>query len=291
MSYVGFSKIKKSPIQGTHFDNELNGDDILEADNLFGFIQAAGYLKYIMATEYNVGLAYRGQNKIYPSMLASLYHETKTVKARQAKNRLFNELIKNIKLEITENTTIRQKNASIEGYLSVQEKFLPAILQHYGIQTPWLDLVDNLWVALWFACHKAIRQGQYTRYEKRIDTQNDFCYIVFVRIPIAQDEKIPYLFIDKNSEVVDLRNNLPSLFLRPHAQHGLILHNLNKNAWDMSDLVEATIRIKLSNALKWLGEGELLSTGGLFPSPVYDLGMQKLLRINCIKDYLEIPTP
>ena len=99
------------------------------------------------------------------------------------------------------------------------------------------------------------------------------------------------MVINEKSEVVDLRNNLPSLFLRPHAQHGLMLHNLDKNDWDMTDLVEATIRIKLSKALKWLGNGELLSTGGLFPSPVYDLGMQKLLKVKCIKDYLEIPTP
>ncbi|GAA0468199.1 hypothetical protein Ade02nite_79030 [Paractinoplanes deccanensis] len=27
------------------------------------------------------------------------------------------------------------------------------LLQHYGIRTRWLDLVGNIWSALWFACH------------------------------------------------------------------------------------------------------------------------------------------
>jgi len=30
---------------------------------------------------------------------------------------------------------------------------LGALLQHYGIKTPWLDLVDNLSVAAWFGTH------------------------------------------------------------------------------------------------------------------------------------------
>ena len=31
---------------------------------------------------------------------------------------------------------------------------LPALLQHYGIATAWLDCVDNLFVAIWFATHR-----------------------------------------------------------------------------------------------------------------------------------------
>ena len=34
-SLIAFSRIRKSPIQGTHFHDDLN-NDILEADNLFG---------------------------------------------------------------------------------------------------------------------------------------------------------------------------------------------------------------------------------------------------------------
>jgi hypothetical protein len=45
------------------------------------------------------------------------------------------------------------------------------LLQHYGLATTWIDLVDNIWVALWFACHKAHISGkrsQYLHFEKRL---------------------------------------------------------------------------------------------------------------------------
>ncbi len=35
-----------------------------------------------------------------------------------------------------------------------QRAHLPALLQHYGFQTTWLDVVDNLFVATWFATHE-----------------------------------------------------------------------------------------------------------------------------------------
>lgn len=35
-----------------------------------------------------------------------------------------------------------------------QRPDLAALLQHYGFNTTWLDVVDNLFVATWFATHK-----------------------------------------------------------------------------------------------------------------------------------------
>ena len=34
-----------------------------------------------------------------------------------------------------------------------RQKDLGAILQHYGVRTPWLDVVRNLYTAIWFATH------------------------------------------------------------------------------------------------------------------------------------------
>jgi len=34
------------------------------------------------------------------------------------------------------------------------------LLQHYGIRTRWLDLVDNFWTALWFGCQEARSTGE-----------------------------------------------------------------------------------------------------------------------------------
>ena len=36
---------------------------------------------------------------------------------------------------------------------------LGAVVQHYGIRTPWLDVVDNLYTAIWFAIHEFESRG------------------------------------------------------------------------------------------------------------------------------------
>ena len=38
-------------------------------------------------------------------------------------------------------------------------KNLGAVLQHYGIKTPWLDVVRNLYSAIWFAKHELPPKG------------------------------------------------------------------------------------------------------------------------------------
>ena len=38
-------------------------------------------------------------------------------------------------------------------FKNVDNPVLYSVLQHYGIRTCWLDIVDNIWVALWFGSH------------------------------------------------------------------------------------------------------------------------------------------
>ena len=124
---------------------------------------------------------------------------------------------------------------------------LESTLQHYGIPTHYVDLVDNHWVALWFGAnqYKAYMNGTLGRYEKRSADIGD---VFQKRIELSEDDFKRYLvnvkdciyqyllliFVSKpkenpesgvsinedNTILVDLRNALPSTFLRPHAQHG-----------------------------------------------------------------------
>jgi hypothetical protein len=97
------------------------------------------------------------------------------------------------------------------------------LLQHYGIRTNWLDLVDNIFTAIWFASY---------------NNQNEWGYIKF--------------FTDKNQnreelDVYDLRERHSSLSLRLHCQHGLSATRKN-SAWtpeniDLSDFIIAIVRI------------------------------------------------
>ena len=40
-----------------------------------------------------------------------------------------------------------------------RRKDLGAVLQHYGVRTPWLDVVRNLYTAIWFATHDLSGSG------------------------------------------------------------------------------------------------------------------------------------
>ena len=80
---------------------------------------------------------------------------------------------------------------------------------------------------------------------------------------------------------VDLRNALPSTFLRPHAQHGWTVKKKtsdNIHDLDMASNVVAILRIRVDDASKWVGTGELLSQESLFPNPHYDQGYNVLLK-------------
>ena len=82
---------------------------------------------------------------------------------------------------------------------------------------------------------------------------------------------------------IDLRKSLPSTFLRPHAQHGLVIKknvdlNFRKSEdYDLSTNVVAIIKIRIDRAKQWIGNGELLTQDNLIPPPGYDPGYDLLL--------------
>ena len=88
----------------------------------------------------------------------------------------------------------------------------------------------------------------------------------------------------ENAEMLDLRYAIPSLFLRPHAQHGVLLRSFKylpdggmRYNSDMSDLVQGIIRFNLLDGLEWLGNGSSLDVSSVFPPPAFDSGYGDLL--------------
>ena len=130
--------------------------------------------------------------------------------------------------------------------------------------------------------------------KKRLMTNSPaFCYIILLRTPLPSsndsDTKICGCWINDETKLLDLRVSIPSYYLRPHAQHGLMLTRVDDKI-DYMDLVEGIIRINIADAISWLGNSQTLSMSSLFPSPCYDNGLRKLLNIRAFADYLEIPT-
>lgn len=159
------------------------------------------------------------------------------------------------------------------------------LLQHYGLQTRWLDVVDNVWIALWFACHKleVDRHRRFAHHVRRSVAQepNGFSYIPVLSAGAVERTKVAGVFRSSRARLADLRYAVPSVYLRPHAQHGLLLAD---HSWDANrdpDLLRlelVTLRIHLRDALDWLGAGRMLSPYVLFPPPTRDEGFGRLLE-------------
>ena len=161
---------------------------------------------------------------------------------------------------------------------------LEAIFQHYGLKTSYIDCVDNIWIALWFATHsvqsKVINNNEFVYYYENTEK---FSYI----FQIASDAIVPSKknageYTGETTICYDLRKALPAFYLRPHVQHAYMIKKRpdgnQKPIADYSDLIIGIAKIPTNMALKWLGNGEILSVSTLFPSPVFDDGYELILK-------------
>lgn len=169
-------------------------------------------------------------------------------------------------------------------YRGVRRACVEPLLQHYGIRTRWVDLVDNSWVALWFACHEYVSTdaGNFAYLRPRLLGEGLHAYLVVVDTGQPQPTAIPGYWLADDVRLVDLRYAVPSIYLRPHAQHGLLVAPRGGLDGDAPNIIERTIRaairIDLALAQEWLGKGVMVSDYVLFPPAVRDEGYRRLLR-------------
>lgn len=192
---------------------------------------------------------FRGQCKYHNSMIPSLFRRSKNIITINSLVKAQDALMDKIR-----------KNFDVKRF---QHDYLPSLLQHYGIKTSWLDLVDNLYIAIWFASNKTTQNGERVG---RIITENSKEKYGWIYLIANHD------FKGSNLKSIDLRTNHHSLSVRPHAQHGISVtrsnHSWNDANIDLKDFVVATVRFPLSK--KWHVSGYIASSSYLFPSPYFD---------------------
>jgi hypothetical protein len=160
------------------------------------------------------------------------------------------------------------------------------LLQHYGLRTRWIDVVDNIWVALWFACHRQVSVGRFAHHARRSVAQEGagaVAYIFVLNTGGLSPTQVPGYQLSDELRFVDLRYCVPSLYLRPHAQHGALVapRRLAASArayGSVGDQVAGVIEVALEDALQWLGQGSMTSAPVLFPAPTQDEGYRLLLE-------------
>ncbi len=266
--------------------------------------QIIGHAKFINEAYGNV--YYRGVNGLYNTVLPSFVRGKRTVKS-VGLNTLLNNICDDPLLSIS--LKLRNYKTPHGTENSRAKRFnkycVEALLQHYAGYTRFIDIVDNHWVALWMGLHNFCFGGQGNKscecqkrvinfgdyYEHMLATSsrsidyNIYEYIILIAAPHGNG-KNEYGIIESNELVeVDLRKALPSVFLRPHAQHALVIRKkggmpsvkIPASFFDLATQVVGILRIRIDRSAKWLGAGDLVSANNLFPSPSIDHGYNDLL--------------
>lgn len=254
--------------------DSASGAEVFHVRDPHALIQAAGYIKHVYATTKAQNVFYRGQTRYFDGMSPSLFRGISKHSTQSKNTHILKSFI----------TTARTQ---VKRLGKLPEEIVEPLLQQYGLRTSWVDLVDNIWVALWFACHRAYVAGsndKYLHFEKRHPQQGSepqFAYVVLLAMDATEGSATPGFWRGPTTELTDLRVGVPSIFLRPHAQHGVLFRlrgGPERRELDYRSAVVGVIRVDLLDALDWLGQGSLLDVHALFPPPHYDFGYQILLE-------------
>jgi hypothetical protein len=265
--------LEKLSIRSSEFVFEKDHDEgVLHVNDPHAFVQAAGYIKHIFGAR-REHVLFRGESSRHYTEAPGLFRNLRKHSGESSAIKALNDVLRKAR---TENRIFEKMDVRIHEPL----------LQHYGLKTTWLDVVDNIWVALWFACHTAHTAGQFGQFlhfERRA-VSKELAGFAYIRLVAADAEPVIQapagMVTGAATELVDLRVAAPSFFLRPHAQHGLLMRmrgDANRRPLDYSARIRGTIRISLHDALDWLGSGAMLGTHALFPPPYYDEGFNILL--------------
>ena len=236
--------------------------NVYNIETVHDLTQFIGFGKYMNNQNCNVFL--RGQNDLYNgNLIPSLYRgrtklDTITTKYNQRMNKL---------------------KTDIDSFSQYDRCVLEPLLQHYGVKTTYLDLVDNVWVALWFALHQtkseSINSHEYVYYSNNTSL---YSYILLVATDAINVSEKNGVYEGNSTRLVDLRKALPSYFLRPHAQHAYMLKKKGEAVSDYSDLIIGIAKIPTELGFKWIGTSDFLTVSTLFPAAYFDSGYKILLK-------------
>lgn len=261
---------------------------VYEVTSIHALNQIIGYAKFINRAYGDV--YYRGECKLHNTLRPSLLRKSNSASASSGQ---LNALIRKY---VTDQRFAKLLKLDEKDRYS-NETIIEGMLQHYGVPTRCIDLVDNHWIALWMGlneCQRLKQLNSYYHYNQRIipypemaignslDVDELYQYILLIAVPGGIKRKNNGVYESREYIRVDLRQALPSIFLRPHAQHGLLIRRIPKDGnsssdYDVAVSVMGILKIRIDLAATWLGNGLLLSQENLFPAPGYDNGYDLLL--------------
>src|SRR4051812_22591327 len=196
---------------------------------------------------------FRGEAENHKHIVPSLFRsqgmpliDDDTIKQRF---KAYTELKKVIQLRLRDKVS-RFRNEDIDN-----------LFQHYGIKSPVIDMVDNIYIAIWFALEGNKDEYGYIRL---LNTSN------------------------KELKVSDLRQNHSSLSLRLHTQHGLIAKK-KVRAWNSNNIYYdhfevARIKFRINKNIE---SGVLFSKENIYPNEQLDNTLKILKNEKGLSDEID----
>jgi hypothetical protein len=173
-------------LQDRFWGNHCNGNSKCGAPRIFvndprGIAMVAGLFRYIL-NQMDSDIFYRGQKQDH-RLIVSAFRGLKRKEDRSNRNILFLKAMSDIKPVFDPRGSDDEREA---------------LSQHYGMKTRWLDVVDNIQSAAWFASDLAPEQHR----------DGAVGYIYLIAVPRETTSVC---------RIIDLRKK-PSQWLRPHIQ-------------------------------------------------------------------------
>ncbi|MEA4994188.1 MAG: FRG domain-containing protein [Oscillibacter sp.] len=203
-----------------------------------GLALATGIIRYTFYKENSqTSIFYRGQRKDW-ELQASLYRDCKTRQDTIAVGKWREQALSKIEKEFDPIGTDDEREA---------------LAQHYGMKTQFLDVVDNIQTALWFAFDNVSMEDPHF--------DDSVGYIQVIAIPNTET-------------IIDLRHK-PSEWLRPHIQQGFAIKRKNPSAQlgSFASFLVATFIISRENLRCW-SNYENLPRSYFYPSSALDRGAE-----------------
>ena len=160
-------------------------------------------------------------------------------------------------LRDAEGSLVSRVQRALPKNMRFRREQLPALLQHYGVRTTWLDVVDDLRVGAWFATHD-IAGGKV----RRRPEGSGWIYLLSTTTDAG------------TLTVSDLRHAHHGLSLRPHVQQGWSVCGPGR---DLNGWVIGTVEFAISD--RWHLDGHLANPEFLFPAAALDDTLGRLARV------------
>lgn len=287
-----------------------SGKDTVQAvhvSSLTGLIQSVGYLKYVSPSP----VYFRGQRAVHESGLPkpSLYRGNISNDSREERIKFYYSAVyENDDLDSSSlwQPFITSQNKGLTSQvlspIGANQHIVEPLLQHYGLPTRWIDLTNSLPYALFFSLAFFGKRIKTLPINDGYDALSNGTSLsrIFKNVPVALpndpfDLPVPehvYLYAlcfgeettetDKRAArgehrmqggyVMDLREAIPSIYLRPHAQHGLVFSPHSFSEYSECPLFSpdspcrgALFQIDSRDVIRWLGKGELFVPSSIFP--------------------------